>query len=86
MGGRKDLYKAGASLLLAPGGVQIYYGDETGRQEHAEPWGWKDLRYRIDMNWDSMDKNVLSFWSKLSNFRKSHLAVGGGVHTKISND
>ncbi|MGN9134123.1 alpha-amylase family glycosyl hydrolase [Clostridium sp. HCP1S3_B4] len=86
MGGRKDLYKAGASLLLAPGGVQIYYGDETGRQEHAEPWGWKDLRYRIDMNWDSMDKNVLSFWSKLSNFRKNHLAVGGGVHTKISND
>lgn len=86
IGGRKDLYKAGTSLLLAPGGVQIFYGDETARQEHPEPWGWKDLRFRIDMNWDNMDKDVLAYWSKLANFRKNHLAVGGGIHTKISSD
>lgn len=86
LGGRNDLYLAGTTLLLSPGGVQIYYGDETARTLHSAPWGWKDLLTRTDMNWNTIDKGVQAHWQKLAKFRSNHLAVGGGVLTKISTD
>ena len=89
LGGRDDLIGAANALLLTPGGAQIFYGDETGRK-----LGWtdffingneyKDQTYRSDMNWDSIDQNVLSHWQKLGQFRNKHLSIGAGQHKKLS--
>lgn len=83
----------GTSLLLAPGGVQIYYGNEVNRQI-----GWKDFftgsdyldqRYRTDMDWNAISSNsetkdVLKHWQLLGQFRNKHLSVGAGQHEKLS--
>lgn len=83
----KKSQNLGTSLLLAPGAVQIYYGNEVNRQI-----GWKDYftgsdyldqRYRTDMPWDSYPKDVLVHWQKVGTFRNKHLAVGAGQHEML---
>ena len=72
---------AGTALLLCPGGVQIYYGDETGRDSAGVngEQGW-----RSHMNWDSIRTDIQSNWQKVGRFRRDHASVGAGQHTKIS--
>ncbi len=79
---RDDLYYQGSALLLLPGGVQIYYGDETNRG--LVDCTINDHRIRGFMNWDSMDKGVLSHWQKVGQFRNNHVAVGAGSHKNLS--
>ena len=71
--------KAGTSLLLLPGGVQTYYGDETGREGGREEQSW-----RTNMNWSSMNKEILSNWQKIGRFRRGHISVGAGTHKKLA--
>jgi alpha-amylase len=73
--------QAGTALLLAPGGAQVFYGDESGRKP-----GTSDDRTqnaRSDMNWDTADATILAHWQKLGLFRKKHAAIGGGAHKLI---
>lgn len=72
---------AGTALLLTPGGVQTYYGDESGRKGDGTP---QLQPTRSNMNWDSIDKSILSNWQKVGQFRTEHIAVGAGTHTKLS--
>ncbi|MBD5088996.1 MAG: hypothetical protein HDT30_09355 [Clostridiales bacterium] len=72
---------AGTALLLTPGGVQTYYGDESGRQSGG---GSGDQPTRSHMNWSSMDEKILSNWQKVGRFRRNHIAVGAGQHKKIA--
>ena len=75
--------QAGTALLLAPGGVQIFYGDESGRVNG--PTGSDPLQgTRSDMNWSTTDAAILAHWQKLGAFRKRHAAVGAGTHAKIA--
>lgn len=76
---RGDMIKAGTNLLLLPGGIQIFYGDETGRVGGSSEQSW-----RSEMNWDSMDTKELAHWQKVGQFRKDHPAVGAGQHAKIA--
>jgi alpha-amylase len=79
-------------LLLAPGAVQIYYGDETARMLHVDG-AEGDAKLRSFMNWDDLANNaqrtgyrvadVREHWSKLGQFRRAHLAVGAGAHQMI---
>ena len=69
----------GTALLLCPGGVQTYYGDETSRQAGG---GSGDQPSRSQMTWN--DKACLAHWQKVGRFRKNHIAVGAGQHKKIS--
>lgn len=73
--------RAADSLLLAPGAVQIYYGDESGRQ--FGPTGSDPLQgTRSDMNWNELNgakQALLKHWQKLGKFREQHPAVGAGV-------
>jgi len=89
---REQPFESGTKLLLAPGGVQIYYGDESARSLTADANG--DASLRSFMNWDELrvmaQKNnytvndVLIHWQKLGNFRNNHPSIGAGTHKMIS--
>lgn len=80
---RGNLIQAGTALLLLPGGVQTFYGDESGRPFGAtgsDP----DQGSRSPMNWESMNESILAHWQKLGQFRNKHIAIGAGSHNKIA--
>lgn len=77
-------------LLLAPGAVQIYYGDESGRE--FGPTGSDRMQgTRSDMNWQQLSANadkqaLLIHWQKLALFRQTHPAIGAGKQTTVKSD
>lgn len=77
--------KAAELLLLAPGAVQIFYGDESSRP--FGPTGSDPLQgTRSDMNWqDVSGKSAASVahWQKISQFRARHPAIGAGKQTTL---
>jgi len=81
---RDKLVEAGAALLLAPGGVQIFYGDESGRPLGFVPNTDPQQATRSDMNWNSLDEKLLAHWRKLGTFRARHLALAKGEHRMLS--
>ncbi|MEO7730802.1 MAG: alpha-amylase family glycosyl hydrolase [Kofleriaceae bacterium] len=84
---RKRLVAAGSVLLLAPGAVQIYYGDEVARAPGIMPATDPQQATRSDMPWDhgaTVDAAVLSHWRTLGSFRARHVAVAHGVHARLS--
>jgi alpha-amylase len=84
---RRDPLGAGTRLLLAPGGAQIYYGDELARPlRMAGAQG--DANLRSFMNWGELERGgasaaILEHWRKLGRFRQAHRAVGAGVHRTL---
>ncbi|HSI56261.1 MAG TPA: alpha-amylase family glycosyl hydrolase [Ideonella sp.] len=81
---RSKLFDGANALLLAPGGVQIYYGDETARPDGPAPSGDKQQATRSDMNWSSADPALLAHWRKLGQFRARHVALARGVHSRLA--
>jgi len=81
---RQRLDLAGAALLLAPGGVQIFYGDESARAPGLAPASDLQQATRSDMNWNSIDTALLAHWRKLGNFRARHMALARGVHEMLA--
>ncbi len=74
---------AGTVLLMAPGAVQIFYGDEIGRKYGRYLVGDAGQGTRTPMDWDAIDEEILEHWQKLGQFRNRHIAVGAGVHQAI---
>ena len=81
----------GSALQLLPGAIQIFYGDESGREYVKGPnsgvtniirSGNHDVR--SFMNWDSMDNDVLEHWQKVGQFRNKHISVGAGTHKTLT--
>ena len=81
---RKRLMEGGTALLLAPGGVQIFYGDETARPAGYAPAGDTQQATRSDMNWSAIDTQVLAHWRKLGSFRARHVALAIGAHRMLA--
>jgi alpha-amylase len=84
-GARQKPFETANKLLLAPGGAQIYYGDETARRlDVAEATG--DAKLRSYMNWDALKSQakVRAHWAKLGKFRQAHPAIGAGEHKKLA--
>ncbi len=86
---REDPTDAGTKLLLCPGGVQIYYGDETARSLTVEAQG--DATLRSFMNWDELKnrpetRSILEHWQKIGKFRNDNPSIGAGRHAQISSD
>ena len=85
---RNDIYYQGSAFLLLPGGVQIFYGDESNRGTVA--CSLPDHRPRGFMNWSELSTSsseasqVLEHWQKVGTFRNDHVAVGAGSHTSLS--
>ena len=82
----KGATNAAELLLLAPGAVQIFYGDESSRPFGAT--GSNPLQgTRSDMNWqDVSGKSAASVahWQRLGQFRARHPAIGMGKQTTLS--
>jgi alpha-amylase len=81
---RKDPLGAGTRLLLAPGGAQVYYGDELARPLRVAG-AEGDANLRSTMNWEDLERDgrtalILEHWRKLGRFRQAHPAVGAGDH------
>jgi alpha-amylase len=81
---RQRLAEAGSALLLAPGGVQIFYGDETARPSGPAPASDPPHAARSDMNWAGADAPLLAHWRKLGSFRARHVALARGAHRMLS--
>lgn len=69
----------GTMLVLLPGGVQIYYGDETSREKAYTDCGDGDMATRGDFNWDAANGATATHWGKVGTFRKFNPAVGAGT-------
>ena len=86
---REKPLKSANMLLLAPGGIQMYYGDETARPLKKEG-AVGDANLRSFMNWSSIEdsetKKILTHWQKLGQFRKSHPAIGLGAHEMLKSE
>lgn len=81
---RRDPYGAGTRLLLAPGGAQIYYGDELARPLRVAG-AQGDANLRSFMNWGDLlhpgpTTDIMEHWRRLGRFRRAHPAVGAGEH------
>ncbi len=81
---RDRLIDGGTALLLAPGGVQIFYGDETARPPGPTVDSDPQQATRSDMNWRDIDQAVLKHWQKLASFRARHVAIARGAHMKLA--
>jgi alpha-amylase len=81
---RTRLEDAAAWLMLAPGAVQIYYGDESARPAGPAPAGDPQQATRSDMNWGSVDAPLLAHWRKLGRFRQAHVALARGEHRQLA--
>lgn len=83
--GKDNMINYGTKLLLAPGGIEIFYGDESNRQGFTNTITTAvDQGSRSDMNWDSLDETSLKHWQLLGQFRRKHLSIGAGEHKMIS--
>lgn len=75
---------AASALLLSPGAIQVYYGDEIGRP--VGPYA-DDFHQgtRSDMVWDlnAQRQALLQHWQTVGQFRQRHPAIGAGSHTVI---
>jgi len=76
-----------AALLLSPGAVQIYYGDESARPlgpSGSDPYQGT----RSSMNWAAHQQPpiaaLLEHWRILGQFRARHPAIGAGSHQRLS--
>lgn len=79
---RNNLQTGLTSLLLAPGGVQVFYGDESARPLRSDWTG--DHAWRGSMNWPTANASVLAHAQKLGRFRNAHVAVGAGAHARLA--
>ncbi|WP_312690097.1 alpha-amylase [Kosakonia sp.] len=83
---REGGQQAAELLLLAPGAVQIFYGDESGRP--FGPTGSDPLQgTRSDMNWQDLNGSAaqnLRHWQTLGQFRARHPALGAGKQTTLT--
>ena len=88
---------AGSLLAMCPGAIQIYYGDEAGREDAGiytgsdkdqknrsqMPWAEGDAGYNADLYYE-FNTDIHAHWSKVLNFRAKHIAIGAGSHKQIN--
>ena len=80
---RDRLFEAATYLMLLPGGIQIFYGDESARENGPRARGDYAQQTRSDMNWKSINQPLLH-WQKLGQFRNRHPAMAAGSHKKLA--
>jgi len=78
---------AANALLLNPGAIQVYYGDEVARDigPYADDF---HQGTRSDMLWslDTERQELLTHWQTVGQFRQRHPSIGAGLHKVIKQD
>jgi alpha-amylase len=80
---RQKIREGSAALMLAPGGVMLLYGDETGRSPGARNGHDPAQATRSPMNWGAIDASLHVHWRKLARFRARHPAIARGIHLRV---
>lgn len=83
-----DQKKAANALMLTPGAVQIYYGDEIAR-EFGPTGSDPNQGTRSPMPWSGIEgerEELLKHWQILGEFRQRHPAVAQGKHITRNRD
>ena len=79
-----NMVDCATTLLLAPGAVQIFYGDETGRKlSDARLNVDSDQAFRSDMNWEEIDTIQLKHFQRLGKIRRDNIVIGLGRQRTI---
>lgn len=74
-----NMIDCATTLLLSPGVIQIFYGDETGRKlSDARLNVDSDQAFRSDMDWDDVDATLLAHFKKLGQIRKNNPVIAAG--------
>lgn len=74
-----NMIDCATTLLLAPGAVQIFYGDESGRKLSDAQYNVdSNQAFRSDMNWEEVDTILLSHFRKLGRIRKGNPVITTG--------
>lgn len=73
------------TLLLSPGTIQMFYGDETRREINEARLNVDgDQSFRSDMNWSKADTALLHHVQRLGTIRQQHPAIALGKQTTIN--
>lgn len=73
------------SFLLAPGAVQIFYGDEVAREMNDARYNVDAAQaFRTDYDWNKPNPQLLQHYQILTQWRQQHPAVGAGTQTTIN--
>ena len=79
-----NMIDCSTTLLLAPGAVQIFYGDETGRKLSDARFNVdSDQAFRSDMNWVEIDTIQLRHFQRLGKIRRDNSVIGLGQQRTI---
>lgn len=79
-----NIVDCATTLLLAPGTVQIFYGDETRRPlSDARLNVDADQAFRSDMNWETADSAALAHFRRLGRIRKDNPVIASGRQRTI---
>lgn len=74
-----NMIDCATTLLLSPGVIQIFYGDETGRKlSDARLNVDSDQAFRSDMDWNDVDATLLTHFKKLGQIRKNNPVIAAG--------
>ena len=80
----ENMRNCATTLLLAPGAVQLFYGDESGRKLSDARYNVdSDQAFRSDMDWEDMDCELLEHFRKLGQIRKTNPVIATGRQTTI---
>jgi len=82
---RERLKEGGTYLMLLPGMVKVFYGDEVGR-EAGDGGSDATMGTRSSMDWENSDEDILDHFQKLGQFRSRNPSVGAGQHTTLSTE
>lgn len=82
---RDRLEEGGTYLMLLPGMVKVFYGDEVGR-EAGDGGSDATMGTRSSMDWENLNEKVLRHFQKLGQFRNRNQSVGAGQHTTLSTE
>jgi len=75
--------KAGTILLMAPGGIQIFYGDEVAREYQFYTSSDPTQGTRSDFPWEKTEGDVHQHWQILGQFRRLHPCISSGKHQAL---
>ena len=79
-----NMIDCATTFLLAPGVVQIFYGDETGRTLSDAQYNVdSDQAFRSDMDWDNLNHELWLHFQKLGQIRRANSVIGGGLQRTI---